>query len=94
MAKKSVDASLAAYASKGKKAPRPEGYAKLDPSAPPSNKGPKHIEPGYEKPSQEMASKAPEHKKKGLPSQDAPPGVKGVNAGDSIALPTHLNEKK
>lgn len=32
-------------------------------------------------------SKAPDHKKKALPMQDAPPGVAGVNGGSPVAMP-------
>lgn len=83
MAKKSVDASLAAYASKGMKAPRPAGYSKeLDPSKAPQHSGAKHKDPAY---AGEMdQSKAPSHMKKALPLQDAPEGVKGVNEGSSM----------
>lgn len=94
MAKKSVDASLAAYSNKGMKAPRPSAYGELDPSKAPKNKGPMHKDPPYEKASAEMAKMAPEHKKKPLTTKEAPEGVKGVNEGSPMELPKHLNEKK
>jgi hypothetical protein len=81
---------MKAYKHKGMKAPRPASYnmdetaaAKSAPKVKPSMQ---HKEPAHEmKP--EMASKAPDHKKKALPLQDAPEGVKGVNAGSSHSLP-------
>lgn len=46
----------------------------------------KHKEPSLPvKPGDQ--SMAPDTKKKGLPMQDAPPGVAGVNGGSSVALP-------
>lgn len=94
MAKKSVDASLAAYPSKGMKAPRPGAQANPGPSAPPSSAGSPHKEPPYDKVSAEMAKDAPSAKKRALPQADAPEGTAGVNGGSPMALPTHLNEKK
>ena len=77
-----------AYKSKGMKAPRPDMQAPaLDPSSAPKHKpSMQHKEPSMPmKP--EMASMAPDHKKKAMPSQDAPSGVKGVNEGSAMSLP-------
>ena len=76
---------------KGMKAPRPAAGPALDQSSPPKNKpGMKHNEPSY--PKEEGAqSKAPDHKKKGLPSADAPAGVAGVNGGSNINVNEHYN---
>lgn len=89
MAKKSVDAGLAAYKSKGMKAPRPGAGPALDPSKAPSHKGSPGPggHPGYGKVGAAEAKMAPEHKKKSLPSEEAPPGVSGVNGGKSMSLP-------
>lgn len=84
-----------AYKHKGKKAPKADMKApKLDPSAAPKVKpGMKHKEPAgpYGRPQggrhEGEQSAAPSHKAKSLPSQDAPKGVKGVNGGESMALP-------
>lgn len=99
MAKKSVDASLAAYKSKGMKAPRPEAGPKLDQSSPPKHKpSMQHKEPSgpYSKPDSGgkapafgEQSKKPDHKKKALPSKDAPAGVSGVNGGSSMNVNDH-----
>ena len=94
MAKKSIEADLAAYENKGMKAPRPAAYGKLDQSAAPSTKGTPHKEPGYQKASDEMASQAPDSKKKALPTDAAPEGAASVNGGKPYELPKHLNEKK
>lgn len=94
MAKKSVDASLAAYPNKGMKAPRPAAHGKLDPSSAPSNAGSPHKEPPYDKVSAEMAKDAPSNKKRSLPMADAPEGASSPNGGKPMELPKHLNEKK
>jgi hypothetical protein len=87
MAKKSVDAGLAAYSSKGMKAPRPAAYGKMDQSAAPKNSpSMQHKEPSHPVSSGDQ-SMAPDHKKKALPMQDAPEGVSGVNGGSSLAMP-------
>lgn len=67
--------------------PAPE----LNPSAAPkTTPSMKHKEPSaqYQYPKAGEQSMAPSTKKTGLPSQDAPPGVKGVNGGSPAALPT------
>lgn len=72
---------------KGMKAPRPEKGMGVDSEMVkkgPSAKGAmKHLEPAgpYKEPKAGEQSKSPEHKKKALPSKDAPKGVKGVNEG-------------
>jgi len=89
MAKKSVDASLAAYKTKGMKAPRPAAHAcgpDAQSAAPKVKPGMNHKEPSYPK-EDGAQSKAPDHKKKALPTQDAPQGVKGVNEGSAQAMP-------
>ena len=88
MAKKSVG-DKAAYKHKGMKAPRPESGPKLDPSCAPKHK-PKHAkkaESKWMKPSDGEQSMAPDHKKKGLPSKEAPSGTSGVNGGSDHKLP-------
>lgn len=77
-----------AYKHKGAKAPRPDMSApKMDQSAAPKHKpSMQHKEPAHPvKPGDQ--SMAPEHKKKTLPLQDAPKGVKGVNEGSSVSMP-------
>lgn len=87
MAKKSVDAGLAAYSNKGMKAPRPAAYGAMDQSAAPKHKpSMQHKEPSHPVQAGDQ-SMAPDHKKKALPSQDAPPGVSGVNGGSPMAMP-------
>lgn len=81
---------MMAYKTKGMKAPRPDAY-KMDTTAaakdaPKTKPSMQHSEPSHPmKP--EMASMAPDHKKKALPTKDAPPGAKGVNEGTSHTLP-------
>jgi len=87
MAKKSVDAALAAYKSKGMKAPRPGAGPALDPSKAPSHKGSVHKEPVTMEAGEKQASMAPDTKKKSLPREDAPAGVAGVNGGSAMAMP-------
>lgn len=60
---------------------------KLDPKADLKHKGPQHKEPAFKQPSAEMVKSAPANKGNALPLADAPPGVAGVNGGDSMALP-------
>jgi len=88
MAKKSVDADKAAYASKGRKLPRPGAGPKLDPSMAPSSRG-KNSSKGQSivKDYSEYASMAPKTKGVALTSAEAPAGVNGVNGGESLALP-------
>ena len=80
-----------AYKHKGIKAHRPEMSApKLDQSSAPKNSpSMKHAEPSaqYQYPKAGEQSMKLDHSKKALPTQDAPPGVGGVNAGSSMALP-------
>ncbi len=80
-----------AYKHKGMKAHRPEMSApKLDQSsAPKTSPSMKHAEPQaqYQYPKNGEQSMKLEHSKKSLPSQDAPPGVAGVNGGSSATLP-------
>lgn len=82
---------MKAYKHKGMKAPRPDGY-KMDEtaavkSAPKVKPAMDHKEPSYSK-KEDMQSKAPEHKKKALPTKDAPEGVTpGVNMGKDHKLP-------
>lgn len=72
---------------KGMKAPRPGSGPALDQSSAPKHKpGMKHAEPSYKK-EEGAQSKAPDHKKKALPTKDAPQGVKGVNEGSSMEIP-------
>lgn len=89
MANKSVGAH-GAYKSKGMKAPRPESGPALDPSKAPSN-GPKHASKGdsyNQSPKNGEQSAAPEHKKKGTPSKEAPSSVSSEsNQGGSYSLP-------
>lgn len=101
MAKKSVDADLAAYQSKGMKAPRPASHSS-DPrsiaEAPKSKPSMQHKEPSHPM-DPESVAKAPDHKKKALPTQDAPPGVSsGANMGESMDVNSHyhnpLSDKK
>lgn len=94
MAKKSVDAEHAAYKSKGMKAPRPDRHPS-DPRSvaePPKTKPSMHrIEPAYAR-EEGMQSKPPEHKKKALPSKDAPPGATpGANMGDKMDVNEHYD---
>lgn len=65
-----------------------------DVKAAPSVKGSPHKEPPYDKVSAEMVKSAPSAKKRALPSADAPPGVAGVNGGQSIAMPKPHTLKK
>ena len=81
---------MSALKHKGMKAPRPGDY-KIDDtlaakSAPKSKPSMQHKEPSYAK-EEGAQSKAPTTKKKPLPTQDAPPGVKGVNEGEACSLP-------
>ena len=81
---------MEAYKSKGMKAPRPGAYKMGDSAqsdAPKVKPSMQHKEPSMAK-EEGMQSKAPDHKKKALPSQDAPEGVKGVNEGSAQAMPT------
>lgn len=76
---------------KGMKAPRPAAGPALDQSAAPKVKpGMNHKEPAYTK-EEGAQSKAPDHKKKPLPSQDAPQGVKGVNEGQAMNVNEHYH---
>lgn len=90
-AKRNKGITMQAYKSKGMKAPRPDAY-KLDETAaaktaPKVKPAMKHAEPAYPK-QEDMQSKAPDHKKKALPTKDAPPGVTpGVNMGKSHEMP-------
>lgn len=81
---------MMAYKSKGMKAPRPAAYSQdttaAAKDAPKTKPSMQHKEPAYSK-EEGMQSKAPTHKKQALPTQDAPPGVKGVNEGSSVAMP-------
>ena len=76
---------------KGMKAPRPAAGPQMDQSAAPKHKpGMNHKEPSY--PKEEGAqSKAPDHKKKALPSKDAPAGVAGVNGGSNMNVNEHYH---
>ena len=65
-----------------------------DVKAAPSAKGSVHKDPAYGKISAQMVKEAPSTKKKALPLADAPPGVAGVNGGESIALPKPHSLKK
>ena len=84
-----------AYKSKGKKLPKADMTApKLDPSAAPSvSPGRNHKDPSgpWNRPQGGCAegeqSAAPRNKGITIPTKDAPAGVKGVNAGDSVTLP-------
>lgn len=59
----------------------------LDQSKAPATKpSMQHVEPPHPVQAGDQ-SKAPSSKKAALPSKDAPPGVKGVNEGMSMALP-------
>lgn len=55
----------------------------------PTTKGSKHRDPDgpFKEPKDGEQSEAPKHKAQALPSKDAPAGVKGPNAGSSMALP-------
>lgn len=55
----------------------------------PQHKGSKHKDPAgpFKEPKSGEQSAAPTHKAKALPTKDAPAGVKGPNAGASMALP-------
>lgn len=77
-----------AYKHKGMKIQKHDMSApKLDQSSAPKHKpSMQHKEPSHPIKSGDQ-SMAPDHKKKGLPSQDAPPGVSGVNGGSSMSLP-------
>lgn len=89
MAGKAVKAEHA-LKHKGMKAPRPEKGMGVDSEMVkkgPSAKGAmKHVEPKgpYSEPRKGEQSEAPQHKKKALPSKDAPKGVKGVNGGSKM----------
>lgn len=79
---------------KGMKAPRPGAY-KLDESsaakeAPKTKPSMQHKEPSYSK-EEGMQSKAPDHKKKALPTQDAPAGASGVNGGKDVSVMEHYH---
>lgn len=82
---------MQAYKSKGMKAPRPDNY-KMDETAaakdaPKVKPSMQHKEPAYSKEA-DMQSKAPEHKKKALPTKDAPPGATpGPNMGKQHECP-------
>lgn len=81
---------MMAYKHKGMKAPRP-GSHKVDETkaakeAPKTKPSMQHKEPSHKMESG-MQSMAPDHKKKALPTKDAPAGVKGVNEGSSVAMP-------
>lgn len=76
---------------KGMKAPRPAAGPALDQSAPPKHKpGMNHVEPAM-KVEAGAQSMAPDHKKKALPSADAPAGVAGVNGGSNMNVNEHYN---
>lgn len=101
MAKKSVDAELAAYKSKGMKAPRPDRHPS-DPrsvaEAPKAQPSMQHIEPAHEM-NPDSVRMPPDHKKKALPSKDAPAGASpGANMGDKMDVNEHyhnpLSDKK
>lgn len=82
---------MQAYKHKGMKAPRPDKYSVDETAAvknPPKTKpGMQHIEPSHKMESG-LQSKAPDHKKKALPTKDAPPGVTpGVNMGKDHEMP-------
>lgn len=80
---------MMAYKSKGMKAPRPGAYKqeeKAQSNAPKTKPSMQHKEPAHAL-GEGAQSKAPDHKKKALPTQDAPAGVAGVNGGSSHALP-------
>ena len=83
--------SKMAYKNKGMKAPKADMSApKLDPSsAPKHSPSMKHKEPSaqYQYPKNGEQSMKLDHSKKGLPSEDAPKGVQGVNGGSSMSLP-------
>ena len=55
----------------------------------PNSKGSVHKDPPgpFKEPKSGEQSQAPSCKATALPTKDAPYGVKGVNAGDSMALP-------
>lgn len=76
---------------KGMKAPRPAAGPAMDQSAPPKHKpGMNHKEASYAK-EEGAQSKAPDHKKKALPSTDAPAGVAGVNGGSNMNVNEHYS---
>ncbi len=81
---------MKAYKHKGMKAPRPGSYSmdesKIVKEAPKTKPSMKHAEPSFPK-EEGMQSMAPSHKKKALPTKDAPEGVKGVNEGSKHELP-------
>jgi hypothetical protein len=81
---------MKAYKSKGMKAPRPGAYKQDEDAqsdAPKTKPSMQHKEPSM-KMEAGMQSMAPDHKKKALPTKDAPLGVTpGVNMGKSHELP-------
>lgn len=90
MSKKAVDAELAAYKTRGMKAPRPEGYSKPSPSEAPSGVGAHaekhdpHTSDMYTKPSREMASEAPKHTGAAHKPAEAKLPFTGLNAGEKM----------
>lgn len=91
MAKKSMSGvSAPCLPHKGAKAPRPPSKELGDVKAAPKSKpSMQHKEPKaqYQYPKNGEQSMPLDHKKKALPHQDAPEGVKGVNEGDAMSLP-------
>ena len=85
--------SKMAYKSKGMKLPEhsmsscsPSEFPEKAKMAPKHKPSMQHKEPAHPvKPGDQ--SMAPDHKKKGLPMQDAPPGVSSVNGGSPMSLP-------
>lgn len=76
-----------AYKHKGMKLGQKGESHSMDQSAAPKHKpSMQHKEPSHPIKAGDQ-SMAPDHKKKGLPTQDAPAGVKGVNEGSSMSLP-------
>lgn len=79
--------SKMAYKSKGMKlGSQGEAHGMDQSKAPAHRPSMQHKEPSHPvKPGDQ--SMAPSHKKAALPSQDAPPGVAGVNGGSPMSLP-------
>jgi len=96
MTKKTIKAEHA-LKHKGMKAPRPKQGMELDASSAPKHRpSMQHKEPTgqFKEPKNGEQSQKLDHKKKALPSKDAPEGVKGPNGGESMGMkPTGNGDK-
>ena len=97
MANKKTVSAAHALKHKGKKAPRPSQGMELDASSAPKHRpGMNHKEPSgqFKEPKSGEQSQKLDHKKKALPTKDAPAGVKGVNGGESMGMKPEGNDDR